>query len=186
MSLSQALNTSTAGLRTTQAGLSLIAANVANAETPGYVRKTLVQTTASAGGSGPASASRPSTANSTSICSGSCATKRPAAAMPDLRADFYSRLQSVYGEPGADATLEVAFNDFAVRAADARHLAGIACGALGRDQRRSGAGAAAQRHDATIFRPCAATPNSGSATRSRAPTTRWSGSQPSIGSSRST
>ena len=42
MSLSQALSTSTAGLRTAQAALTLIASNVANAETPGYVRKTLV------------------------------------------------------------------------------------------------------------------------------------------------
>ena len=40
MSFSQALNTSLSGLRATQAGLSLIAANVANAQTPGYVRKT--------------------------------------------------------------------------------------------------------------------------------------------------
>ena len=41
MSLRQALNTSLSGLRATQAGLSLVAANVANAETPGYVRKTM-------------------------------------------------------------------------------------------------------------------------------------------------
>nr|MBA2400846.1 hypothetical protein [Bradyrhizobium sp.] len=41
MSISQALNTASSGLRATQAGLSLIASNVANAQTPGYVRKTL-------------------------------------------------------------------------------------------------------------------------------------------------
>ncbi|MBZ0145986.1 MAG: flagellar basal body protein, partial [Pseudorhodoplanes sp.] len=52
MSLTQALSTSTAGLRTTQAALALIASNVANAETPGYVRKTLVQATSSAGANG--------------------------------------------------------------------------------------------------------------------------------------
>src|SRR3989304_2671724 len=37
MGLSQALSAAAAGLRVTQAGLSLVAANVANAETPGYV-----------------------------------------------------------------------------------------------------------------------------------------------------
>ena len=41
MGLTQALQTSVTGLRATQAGLSLIASNVANAQTPGYVRKTL-------------------------------------------------------------------------------------------------------------------------------------------------
>ena len=41
MSIAQALNTSLSGLRATQAGLSLVASNVANAQTPGYVRKTL-------------------------------------------------------------------------------------------------------------------------------------------------
>ena len=52
MSLTQALATSVSGLRTTQAGLALIASNIANAETPGYVRKTLTQTTTAAGGVG--------------------------------------------------------------------------------------------------------------------------------------
>jgi len=47
MSLSQALNTASSGLRVTQAGLSLIASNVANAQTPGYVRKTQDVITAS-------------------------------------------------------------------------------------------------------------------------------------------
>ena len=53
MSIGQALNTSLSGLRATQAGLSLIASNVANAQTPGYVRKSmqLVTSTASDGGS---------------------------------------------------------------------------------------------------------------------------------------
>ena len=51
MSLTQALNTSLSGLRATQAGLSLIAANVANAQTPGYVRKSL-QVAASTGNGG--------------------------------------------------------------------------------------------------------------------------------------
>jgi flagellar hook-associated protein 1 FlgK len=43
MSLSQALAAAISGLRTNQSGLALVAANVANADTPGYVRKTVNQ-----------------------------------------------------------------------------------------------------------------------------------------------
>ena len=40
MSLGQALSASIAGLQVNQSALALVAANVANASTPGYVRKT--------------------------------------------------------------------------------------------------------------------------------------------------
>jgi len=52
MSLTQALNTALSGLKATQAGMSLIASNVANAQTPGYVRKTLDVATTTAGDQG--------------------------------------------------------------------------------------------------------------------------------------
>ena len=39
MSLSQALNTASSGLRVTQAGLSLIASNVANSDSPACVTR---------------------------------------------------------------------------------------------------------------------------------------------------
>ena len=40
MSLSQALSIAMSGLRANQLGLALVSSNVANSETPGYVRKT--------------------------------------------------------------------------------------------------------------------------------------------------
>ena len=43
MSLSDALSIAMSGLRVNQAAMSLVSSNVANAETPGYVRKTLDQ-----------------------------------------------------------------------------------------------------------------------------------------------
>ena len=52
MSLSQALATAISGLRANQAGLSLVAANVANADTPGYVRKTVNQVAIAGNGTG--------------------------------------------------------------------------------------------------------------------------------------
>lgn len=113
MSLTQALNTSTSGLRTVQAGLALIASNVANAETPGYVRKTLVQTTTSAGGAGVSVRIAAINRELDIYLQRQLRTEAAGGSYADLRAQFYARLQSIYGEPGADATLEVAFNDFA-------------------------------------------------------------------------
>ncbi len=112
MSLSQALSTSTAGLRTTQAALALVAANVANAETPGYVRKTLVQTTTAAGANGVSVRVGAINRELDVYLQRQLRTEAAGGSYATLRADFYSRLQQIYGEPGADATLETAFNKF--------------------------------------------------------------------------
>lgn len=50
MSLTQALSSALSGLRVTQTGISVVAGNVANAETPGYTRKTLGLEASSSGG----------------------------------------------------------------------------------------------------------------------------------------
>ncbi len=113
MSLSQALSTSLSGLRVTQAGLALIASNVANAQTPGYVRKTLAQETSAAGAA--SGGVRVTAVNreidqyiqrqlNVEISGGSYAA---------VRADFYQRLQQAYGAPGSDSALETVFNKFA-------------------------------------------------------------------------
>jgi len=112
MSLTQALNTSTAGLRTVQAGLALIASNVANAETAGYVRKTLSQTTTSAGGAGVSVRVAAVNRELDIYLQRQLRSEAAGGAYADLRAQFFARLQSLYGEPGANATLEAAFNDF--------------------------------------------------------------------------
>ncbi len=112
MSLSQALNTSTAGLRTVQAGLALIASNVANAETPGYVRKNLVQATTSAGGTGVSVRVSEINRELDIYLQRQLRTEASGGSYADLRAQFFSRLQQMYGEPGGEATLEVAYNDF--------------------------------------------------------------------------
>ncbi|MGB7688068.1 MAG: flagellar basal body protein, partial [Pseudolabrys sp.] len=43
MSLTQALNSALSGLQVTQANIAMVAANVANADTPGYTRKVVNQ-----------------------------------------------------------------------------------------------------------------------------------------------
>src|ERR1700719_2062673 len=55
MSLSQALSVAVAGIHVTQQGLSVIAGNVANANTPGYVDETVTPVEVASGGSGGAS-----------------------------------------------------------------------------------------------------------------------------------
>lgn len=112
MSLSQALNTSVAGLKVAQSGLSLIASNVANAETPGYVRKTLYQSAVAIGEKGVSVRTESINRELDVYLQRQLRTEAAGGSYANLRADFYSRLQRVYGDPGADATLEVSFNDF--------------------------------------------------------------------------
>ena len=112
MSLTQALSTSTAGLRTTQAALALIASNVANAETPGYVRKTLVQATSSAGANGVSVRIAEITREFDQYIQRQLRVETAGGSYADKRAELYSRLQQVYGTPGSDAALETVFNKF--------------------------------------------------------------------------
>lgn len=112
MSLSQALATATAGLRVTQSALSLTAANVANAETPGYIRKTVTPATTSAGGSAIGVRIGEITRELDKYLQRQLRTETSGGAYADLRAQFYSRLQRVFGEPGSESALETLFNNF--------------------------------------------------------------------------
>ena len=49
MGLGQALSAAVSGLRVTQSSLALVASNISNAETPGYVRKSASQVAAASG-----------------------------------------------------------------------------------------------------------------------------------------
>ena len=112
MSLTQALATSVSGLRTTQAGLALVASNIANAETPGYVRKTMLQTTTAAGGVGVSVRVAGINRELDQYLQRQLRVESSGGAYADLRAQFYSRLQSIYSTPGSDSSLETAFNKF--------------------------------------------------------------------------
>src|SRR5262245_39616814 len=112
MSLSQALATAVAGLRTTQAGLSIVAANVANADTPGYVRKTATQVETAAGS--PGISVRFDAVNRTldQYVQRQLRTEMSGASYADLRSQFYGQLQTIYGAPGSDSALETIYNNF--------------------------------------------------------------------------
>ena len=112
MSLAQALATAVTGLRTTQTGLALVAGNVANAETPGYVRKTLVQ--ASAGGGDFGLGVRVTGINRIldQYLQSQFRTESSGGGYAALRSQFYQRLQMIYGGPGAEGGIETVYGRF--------------------------------------------------------------------------
>jgi flagellar hook-associated protein 1 FlgK len=116
MSIAQALNTAAAGLRSAQAGLSIVAANVANAQTPGYTRKTL-QTQATAAGGDLISVRVASVSRELDqYLQKQLRTESSGGAYADLKAQIYQRLQEIYGDPNSASSLESVFSDFTTAA----------------------------------------------------------------------
>src|SRR5688500_3702205 len=106
MALANALAAAVSGMRATQASLSIVAANVANAETPGYVRKTAVQVSTAAGAVGIGVRVAAVNRELDQYIQRQMRVESSGAAYAGTRAVFYERLQSVYGVPGAVSTLE--------------------------------------------------------------------------------
>lgn len=112
MSLSQALGTAVAGLRVTQSGMSLVAANVANAETQGYLKKRLTQITTQASGAGVSVRTAAVNRQLDIFLQRQLRVEVAGGAYAGARAELYLRLQQVYGQPGTDSALETIFNAF--------------------------------------------------------------------------
>jgi len=112
MGLGQALSSAVSGLRVTQSGLSLVASNIANAETPGYVKKTVSQVATASGeltiGVRLSSINR----ELDQYLQRQLRTETSGGSYATARADFFQRLQDVFGQPGADNALETVFNGF--------------------------------------------------------------------------
>jgi flagellar hook-associated protein 1 FlgK len=111
MSLTQALNAATAGLQVTQQGLSVIAGNVANAQTPGYVRKTIDQLETAAGTSLGVRSGAIGRQLDTLIQT-QLRTQTSGASFADQLSSLYQQLQDVYGAPGSSTGLDTLFNGF--------------------------------------------------------------------------
>lgn len=98
-----------AGLRANQAALSLVSSNVANAETPGYVRKTTNQIQTAVGtGAGVETIGVNRVLDD--YIQSQLRTETSGASYTRTRATFLNNLQSVYGDPDSAATIEAAFN----------------------------------------------------------------------------
>src|SRR3954466_148004 len=111
MGLSQALNAAASGLRATQTGLSIVSSNVANAETPGYVRKSAVQVTTANGDFGTGVDVSGVKRELDQFVQRQMRVESSGASYADVRAQFYDRLQGIYGTPGSDGALETMFNN---------------------------------------------------------------------------
>ncbi len=112
MGLGQAISSAMSGLRVTQSGLSLIAANIANAETPGYVKKTVSQVATASGDLGIGVRLSSVNRELDQYLQRQLRTETSGGAYATARAGFFSRLQNVFGEPGGQNALDTVFNDF--------------------------------------------------------------------------
>lgn len=105
-----ALNTSTAGLKLTQAQLGIVSQNIANAGTVGYVRRTLDPVTTGPGNSG--------------VATGTISRSIDAAALKQLRLEtsgaayttvlssVLTQVDKLYGTPGSSTSLDGLVNGF--------------------------------------------------------------------------
>jgi flagellar hook-associated protein 1 FlgK len=110
MSLGDALSIAMAGLRANQASMSLVSSNVANAETPGYVRKSTDQVTTNTGSIGSGVNVNGVNRELDQYIQAQLRTETSGASYATLRSSFLKQLQGLYGNPGSTGTLENAFN----------------------------------------------------------------------------
>ncbi|WP_315831479.1 flagellar hook-associated protein FlgK [Bradyrhizobium prioriisuperbiae] len=110
MSLSQALSIAMSGLRANQLALSLTSSNVANSDTPGYVRKTINQIQTTSGAIGANVAVTGVNRELDLYLQQQIRTEQSGASYADLRASILGSLQAIYGTPGNTGTLETSFN----------------------------------------------------------------------------
>ncbi|KRQ94407.1 flagellar biosynthesis protein FlgC [Bradyrhizobium jicamae] len=110
MGLSQALSTAMSGLRATQAAIALVGSNVANAETPGYVRKSIIQSAGVTGDYGSSVLLHGVDRQLDQYLQTQLRTETSGAAYADIRSTFLQNLQNVYGNPAETGTIEDSFN----------------------------------------------------------------------------
>src|SRR5580704_7187729 len=112
MGLSSSLATAMAGLRANQAALSIISSNVANANTPGYVDQSPTQIEVASGTTGSSVMVTGVNRQLDLFVQNQLRTETSGGTYATQISNILSQLQSVYGTPGGDGTLENALNNF--------------------------------------------------------------------------
>src|ERR1700694_3671544 len=112
MSLGSALATAMSGLRATQAGLSIVSSNVANAQTPGYVTRSVNQAEIMTGDTGASVSVTGVNRQLDKFIQTQLRSETSGGAYAGQMASVLTQLQSVYGTPGNAGTLETAFSNF--------------------------------------------------------------------------
>ncbi|MGO3933919.1 flagellar hook-associated protein FlgK [Rhodopseudomonas pseudopalustris] len=110
MSLGDALSIAMSGLRANQASMSLVSSNVANAETPGYIRKTADQVTVNTGSTGSSVNVAGVNRQLDEYIQAQLRLETSGASYASLKSDFLQQLQGIYGNPASSGTLEDTFN----------------------------------------------------------------------------
>ncbi len=110
MGLTQAISSALSGLRVTQAGLGIVADNVANADTVGYSRKKVLQSAAEANGSGVRLVGIGRELDV--FIQRQLRSELAGANYAGVQADYYSRIDQIYGQPGSQSALDTLFNNF--------------------------------------------------------------------------
>ncbi len=112
MGLTQALVSAVNGLQVNQSQLALVSANVANAGTAGYVRKTATQVEVAANGTSIGVRISAIQRQLDSYVQSQLWTENAGASYATTRANSLNQLQTVYGDPGSAASLETVYNNF--------------------------------------------------------------------------
>ena len=112
MSLTQTLATSLSGLTATQTNLSIVAGNIANVQTPGYIAQSALQVATTSGDAGDNVRIESINRILDQFVQQQLRSESSGGAYADLKASFYQQLQQIYGQPGSGASLDSAFNNF--------------------------------------------------------------------------
>jgi flagellar hook-associated protein 1 FlgK len=112
MALSTALSAALSGLKASQAGLDLVAANVANAGTAGYVKKTLVNEQSVIGGQIVGVRTDDIRRELDVYLQRQLRTEAAGASYASTRADYLDRLQLSFGTPEGGLSLDKLYADF--------------------------------------------------------------------------
>src|SRR5208282_6152851 len=113
MSLSQALSAALAGVNVTQQGLSVIAGNVANANTTGYVHESVTPVEVASGGdSGTSVDTDGINRNLNTLLQSQLWTESSGGFYADTAAQLYQQLQQIYGTPGSSTSFDAIYNNF--------------------------------------------------------------------------
>ena len=113
MGLSQALSAALAGVNVTQQGLSVIAGNVANANTPGYVDETLNQVeVVSPGQAGTSVDAAGINRDLNTLLQSQLWMETSGNSYADTSSQIYQQLQQIYGTPGSSTSFDGIYNAF--------------------------------------------------------------------------
>ncbi len=112
MGLSGVLSTALSGLQTTEKALELVARNVANADTPGYTRKSLVRESLLTNGQSSGVKEASITRELDALLQRESRLANSALANSSILESFLSRLDQMFGVPGSDFAVDAVYNQF--------------------------------------------------------------------------